>query len=179
MSQRAGKDLFERLAGAEPDTEPQRLQCAAITRKGERCKAWALTGGDKCAGHAGLYRLDPERGQLAARDRARKQAEERRQARLSVRERAAEALSEDWPDVLEALRAGVKEGSAAARARAAIGYVQLVYGRQLQAPADEQPATTDELDVAAMTREQREELKRRLLAEQPELASRLMVAGDD
>jgi hypothetical protein len=38
--------------------------------------------------------------------------------------------------------------------------VQLVYGRQLQQPEDEQPA--DPLDVSSMTREQRDALKRRI-----------------
>jgi hypothetical protein len=33
-----------------------------------------------------------------------------------------------------------------------VAYVQLVYGRQLQQPADEQPA--DPLHVSAMTKEQ-------------------------
>jgi hypothetical protein len=43
------------------------------------------------------------------------------------------------------------------------GYVQLVYGRQLQQPMDEQPA--DPLDVSTMTRDQRDALKRRILAQ--------------
>jgi hypothetical protein len=46
-----------------------------------------------------------------------------------------------------------------------------VYGRQLQQPEDEQPA--DPLDVSAMTREQRDALKRRILAQHPELVEEL------
>jgi hypothetical protein len=46
-----------------------------------------------------------------------------------------------------------------------VAYVQLVYGRQLQQPMDEQPA--DPLDVSAMTREQRDALKRRISAPPP------------
>jgi hypothetical protein len=49
--------------------------------------------------------------------------------------------------------------------------VQLVYGRQLQKPEDEQPA--DPLDVSAMTREQRDALKRRILSQHPELVDQL------
>jgi hypothetical protein len=92
-----------------------------------------------------------------------------------ARERAAAALDDDFPDVLEALRRGLKDKSAATAARTAIAYVQLVYGRQLQQPADEQPA--DPLDVSAMTRERRDALKRRILAQHPHLVSELR--GED
>jgi hypothetical protein len=47
--------------------------------------------------------------------------------------------------------------------------VQLVYGSQLQRPDDE-TAANDPLDVASMTREERDRLKRQLLADHPELA---------
>jgi hypothetical protein len=90
---------------------------------------------------------------------------------MSVRERAAAALDDDFPDVLEALRRGLKDKNAAVAARTAVAYVQLVYGRQLLQPEDEQPA--DPLDVSAMTREQRNALKRRILAEHPHLVQEL------
>jgi hypothetical protein len=92
-------------------------------------------------------------------------------ARLSVRERAARALDDDWPDVLAALRRGLEDKDAGKAARTAVAYVQLVYGRQLQQPVDEQPA--DPLDVSQMTREQRNALKRRLLSQHPELVEEL------
>ena len=83
------------------------------------------------------------------------------------------SLDDDWPDVLAALRAGIKSGKPAERARAAIGYVQLVYGRQLQQKEDEQPTGSDPLDIASMTREQRDKLKRRLLMQYPHLVDEL------
>lgn len=49
--------------------------------------------------------------------------------------------------------------------------MQLVYGRQLQQPADEAPS--DPLDVSSMTREQRDTLKRRILAQHPHLVEEL------
>jgi hypothetical protein len=52
-----------------------------------------------------------------------------------------------------------------------VAYVQLVYGRQLKQPVDEQPA--DPLDVSAMTRERRDALKRRILAQHPHLVEEL------
>jgi hypothetical protein len=94
-----------------------------------------------------------------------------------VRERAAAALDEDWPGVLEACSrlCGPESvtGKPSERARAAIGYVQLVYGRQLQQPADEQPADVDPLDIASMTREQRDKLKRTLIARHQHLVDEL------
>lgn len=170
------EELFVRLTQRrteEPNT-PQRRRCSSIKKNGERCRAWSVTGKDKCAGHLKLVPLDSAVG-IAGR---RKAAEKRRQARMSVRERAALALDEDWPEVLAALRRGLGDKDAHKAASVAISYVQLVYGRQLQQPADEQPAT-DPLDVASMTREQRDQLKRRLLAQHPHLVAELRgYAGD-
>jgi len=92
-----------------------------------------------------------------------------------VGERAAAALDDDWPDVLAALRRGLDDKDARKAASVAVAYVQLVYGRQLQQPVDEQPA--DPLDVSAMTREQRDALKRRILAQHPHLVSELRGEG--
>ena len=61
-----------------------------------------------------------------------------------VREQAAAALDDNWPDVLKALRAGLEDKDARKVAAVAVSYVQLVYGRQLQQPVDEEPA--DPLD---------------------------------
>jgi hypothetical protein len=93
----------------------------------------------------------------------------------TVRELAAAALDDDFPDVLEALRRGLRDKSAATAARTAIAYVQLVYGRQLQQKEDER-TSTDPLDVQAMTREERQAWKARLLAEDPSLVDMLGVA---
>ena len=54
----------------------------------------------------------------------------------------------------------------------AVSYVQLVYGRQLRQPSDEAP-TEDPLDVSRMSREERNALKRRILAQHPELLDTL------
>jgi hypothetical protein len=75
--------------------------------------------------------------------------------------------------VLAALRRGLKDPNAGRASRAAIGYVQLVYGRQLQQKEDEQPTGSDPLDIASMTREQRDKLKRRLLTQYPHLVNEL------
>ena len=57
-------------------------------------------------------------------------------------------------------------------ARTAIAYVQLVYGRQLQQPSDE-AIQADPLHVSQMTRDQRDALKRKLVAANPEAARQL------
>jgi hypothetical protein len=66
-----------------------------------------------------------------------------------------------------------------AAAQAAIRYVQLVYGSQLQRPQDEE-TFEDPIGVASMTIEQRARFKRRLLAQNPELAEKYRkLAWDD
>jgi hypothetical protein len=95
--------------------------------------------------------------------------------RMSVRERAAAGLDDDFPAVLAALRRGLEDKDARKPAAVAVSYLQLVYGRQLQQPADEAPS--DPLKVSAMMREQRDALKRRILAQHPHLVSQLQ--GED
>lgn len=152
-------------AGLPPDER----RCQGITKGGNRCVAWAITGETLCAGHAGIS-LE------AARSARSAQAEARKEARQSVRERAAAALDDDFPAVLEALRIGLAEGKPSERARVAVSYVQLVFGRQLQKPEDEKPEA-DPLDVASLTRDERDALKRQLVADHPELAARLRVVS--
>jgi hypothetical protein len=56
-----------------------------------------------------------------------------------------------------------------------VAYVQLVYGRQLRQKEDEQPTGSDPLDVASMSREQRDALKQEILRQHPELAEQYMA----
>lgn len=182
MSQIAGSSAaadFERLAGEQEHQTanpaglpPPGRRCQGITRRGERCTAWTIADSELCAGHAKI-------GLEAAQAASQNAAKARREARQSVRSRAAESLDEDWPQVLAALRAGIAEGKPSERARAAIGYVQLVYGRQLQQPADEASNQADPLDVASMPKAQRDELKARLLAQHPHLVAELGLEQAD
>jgi hypothetical protein len=89
-----------------------------------------------------------------------------------VRDRIGQALEENVEDVIGALKNGILLSDRKAAAKAAGDWIALVYGRQLQKPDDEQPAT-DPLDVASMTREERDALKRRLVAEHPDAARQL------
>jgi hypothetical protein len=165
------KERFARLASVA-NTRPQRVKCDGITRKGERCTAWAVTGQEKCAGHLKLVPLDSKTG-VQARQR---RAEERKRARLSVRDRVGEALEENVEEVIAALKDGIRLADRKAAAKAAGDWIALVYGRQLQKPEDEKPSE-DPLDVASMTREERDRLKRKLLAQHPELAQQLRLAS--
>jgi hypothetical protein len=74
--------------------------------------------------------------------------------------------------VLSALRRGLENKDAGKAARTAVAYVQLVYGRQLQQPPDE-TSSPDPVDVSAMTRERRDALKRRILAQHSHLVDEL------
>ena len=58
-----------------------------------------------------------------------------------------------------------------------MAYVQLAYGRQSQQPEDELPA--DPLDVSAMTREQHDALKRRILVANPHRVSELRAESEE
>jgi hypothetical protein len=88
------------------------------------------------------------------------------------RRRAARALDDDFPAVLAALRRGLEDKDAGRASRTAIAYVQLVYGRQLQQPSDEATAA-DPLDVSAMSRDELDALKRRILSQHPHLVQEL------
>jgi hypothetical protein len=165
-------ERFLRLTQLEPAPKktPQRRRCSGIKRNGERCRAWAVTGTDQCAGHLKLVPLDSAIG-VAGR---RKAAEKRRLARMNVRDRLAHELDSDQEALVQALKDGIRLPDRKAAAQAAIRYVQLVYGSQLQRPEDE-PAADDPLDIASMTREERDRLRRKLEAEHPELAERFRV----
>jgi hypothetical protein len=71
----------------------------------------------------------------------------------------------------------LKSEKSAEASRTAIAYVQLVYGRQLQQPADE-AVSPDPLDISAMTREERDALKRRILTQHPHLVQELRGSED-
>lgn len=167
-------ERFARLTTAQtpPAPEPQRRKCSAIARTGERCRAWAIRDGDQCAAHSGVVSLDSARGVEARR----KAAETRRLARMTVRDRLAHELESDQEALVQALKDGIRLADRKAAAQAAMKYVQLVYGAQLQKPEDEKP-TTEALDVAAMPREERARLARELAEQHPELAKRIMGDG--
>jgi hypothetical protein len=80
----------------------------------------------------------------------------------------AHELESDQEALVQALKDGIRLPDRKAAAQAAMRDVQLVYGSQLQRPEDEL-AVGDRLDVGSMTREERNRLKRRLLAQHPEL----------
>lgn len=182
-------DRFARLIGQTPEPqpvgqtplgraatgqtpEPQRKKCSAIARAGNRCRAWAVTGLDQCAAHAGIVQPDSAKATAASQ----KAAETRRLARMSVRDRLAHELETDQDALVKALQDGIRLSDRKAAAQSAIRYVQLVYGSQLQKPEDEKPST-DALDVAAMPREERARLARELAEQHPELAQRIMGNG--
>jgi hypothetical protein len=96
---------------------------------------------------------------------------------MFTRERAPRALDDNWPAVLEALRRGLADKDSGKARRTAIAYVQLVYGRQLQQPADEK-SSADPLDVSQMTRAERQALKQRILTQHRHLVTELRGDAD-
>jgi hypothetical protein len=71
----------------------------------------------------------------------------------------------------------LKDPDARKAAQAAVSYVQLVFGRQLQRPDDEVQPAGDPLSIASMPRAERDHLARELAAQHPALARRIL--GED
>jgi hypothetical protein len=79
-------------------------------------------------------------------------------------------LEGDADALVDALKAGIRDESATVRVRSAQAWIQLIYGRQLQGRADE----GDPLDISAMSQEERDTLKARLVKEHPDLAASIL-----
>ncbi len=162
-------DRFARLAPSTSSVPaaPQRRKCAGITKAGERCGAWAVTGRDMCAGHLKLVPLDSAQGVEARREKA----EQRRKARLSLADRLTQELESDADALVSALKRGVRSSSETVAVRSAQAWVQLIYGRQLQGKGDE---AGSDLDVMSMSAQERDQLKARLVRENPALAAEIL-----
>jgi hypothetical protein len=94
------------------------------------------------------------------------------QKRVSQPFRAADALNDDGDAGLEALRKRrERTGNPASRARVAVSWVQLVYGRQLQQQQDEKPGG----DVGSIDAAGRSRLIAESAEAEPELAAQLGI----
>jgi hypothetical protein len=69
----------------------------------------------------------------------------------------------DADALVDALKAGIRDKVRDRAVRSAQAWIQLIYGRQLQGRADE----GDPLDISAMSQEERNTLKARLVKEHP------------
>ena len=81
----------------------------------------------------------------------------------------ARKLEERADEVVTAYLAGIRSGDANRAYRAADAWISRVYGRPKET-VENVTAFDDPIDVASMTREQRNTLKREILRQHPELA---------
>jgi hypothetical protein len=151
-----------------PSNTVQTGRCAARNRKGDPCAAPALKGGELCLAHSGQTRLDSAKGATRSAEVRRAKAEGRRG---TLRDKLARKLEEHADEVVAAYLAGIRSGDPNRAYRAADAWISRVHGRPKET-VENVTTPADSLDIASMTREQRDALKQLLLRQHPELAER-------
>lgn len=132
--------------------------CSELTRKGKPCGAPPVRGEGKCAGHLGLGGLDAKKGAQASAHARTAKAELRKRSALDW---AAVKLEEHAEELVGTFLVAARDGDW----RAAAALIERVHGKPV-----ERVETLDlSDDPQTWTREQRAELRRRLVTEHPEL----------
>jgi hypothetical protein len=93
--------------------------------------------------------------------------------RETLRDKLARKLEEHADEVVAAYLAGIRSGDANRAYRAADAWISRVHGRPKET-LENVTAADDPLNVASMSREQRDALKREILRQHPELAEQYM-----
>lgn len=147
-----------------PLTSVSPSQCTATTRKGERCRAYAVEGTLLCRGHSmdseGMRKLAEASAQARGeRKQAKQDALER--VRMGTQARLAALVDELEGDMVAAYRDALATGDPEAlrRAQGAEMLLSRVYGRPTQSVQDVTPELPKALqDVHSMTPEERRSL---------------------
>ena len=168
-AQSAGEQLTPGLQAEMPTNTLQTGRCAARNKQGNPCAAPALKGADLCLAHSGQTRLDSAKGAQRSAEVRRAKAQARRE---TLRDKLARKLEEHADEVVAAYLAGIRSGDPNRAYRAADAWISRVHGRPKET-VENVTVPDDPLDIAAMSREEREALKRRLIAENPEVARSL------
>ncbi len=92
--------------------------------------------------------------------------------RETLRDKLARKLEEHADEVVAAYLAGIRSDDPNRAYRAADAWISRVHGRPKET-VENVTVPDDPLDIAAMSREERDALKRRLIAENPEVAASL------
>jgi hypothetical protein len=118
---------------------------------------------------------DPRRSDSAkgAQRRAEVRQAKARARRETLHDKLARKLEEHADEVVAAYLAGIRSDDPNRAYRAADAWISRVHGRPKETIETQLPALDDPLDIASMTREQRDRLKRELLRQHPELAERI------
>ena len=96
----------------------------------------------------------------------------RSRRRETLRDKLARKLEEHADEVVAAYLAGIRSDDPNRAYRAADAWISRVHGRPKET-VENVSAWDDPLDVASMTREERDRLKRKLVAANPEAARQL------
>jgi hypothetical protein len=162
-----------RASTRQSEVAPNTLQtgrCGARNKRGDPCAAPALKGAELCLAHSGQTRLDSAKGAQRSAEVRRAKAEARRE---TLRDKLARKLEEHADEVVDAYLAGIRSDDPNRAYRAADAWISRVHGRPKETIETQLPALDDPLDIASMTREQRDALKRKLLAQYPHLVDEL------
>jgi hypothetical protein len=163
-------DEMRRAPTPQAEVPPNTLQtgrCAARNKQGNPCAAPALKGAELCLAHSGQTRLDSAKGAQRSAEVRRAKAEARRE---TLRDKLARKLEEHADEVVAAYLAGIRSDDPNRAYRAADAWISRVHGRPKETIETQLPALDDPLDIASMSCEQRDALKRKLLAQHPHLA---------
>jgi hypothetical protein len=129
----------------------------------------ALKGAELCLAHSGQTRLDSAKGAQRSAEVRRAKAEARRE---TLRDKLARKLEEHADEVVAAYLAGIRSDDPNRAYRAADAWISRVHGRPKET-IENVSVWDDPLDIASMTREERDRLKRQLVAANPEAARQL------
>lgn len=144
----------------------ERLKCSETRKDGEPCNAFATTTG-KCAGHSRMGATsDPEANAAKSAEVRQAKAAERHKSLL---DRIADRLEARADTIITQYEKAAADGDW----RANEALITRVYGK----PVERVETITNDLNPASMTSEQRAELRRQLVAANPELLE-LVPAGD-
>lgn len=109
----------------------QTVKCSAITKSGNPCRAYAVGGGELCAGHSGLgFGADPAG---SARKRAEKQREYAQERSKGLLERLAQDLDAEAAEIVKTYRAAGRTTDERVGDYRAYGeWITRVYGRPVE-----------------------------------------------
>ena len=161
----------QRVPAPQPEVPPNTLQTGRCGSEQERrplCRP-SSEGAELCLAHSGQTRLDSAKGAERSAEVRRAKAQARRE---TLRDKLASKLEEHADEVVAAYLAGIRSDDPNRAYRAADAWISRVHGRPKET-VENVTAFDDPLDVASMSREQRDALKRELLRQHPHLAEGL------
>lgn len=141
------------------------IACSELNSKGKPCKSTSIGPSGKCAFHDGKSPLGTAEGaRKAAKRSAEVRAEKAERRRMTALDWAAKLCEENGKEVYETFLTAIKAGEW----RAADSVMSRIYGRPT-----EHVETVDvtERPTSELTLPELEELRRRLLHEQPHVVS--------